>query len=53
MHGLENEKYIYINFPLNDGKEVSDRWVMAEKTREADAHSPKRLAAGRTTSSNQ
>ena len=53
MHGLENEKYIYINFPLNDGKEVSDRWVMAEKAREADTYSPMSYAAGPTTSCNQ
>ena len=46
------KKKIY-QLHVNDGEEVSDWWVMAEKAREADAHSPKRWAAGRTTYSNQ
>ena len=44
MDSLENEDEQPSNLTLND---------FEEKVREADAHSPKRWATGRTTYSNQ
>ena len=50
MHGLKNEHNINLS---------TSRWtaamrsVMAEKVREANAHSPRRWAAGPTNSFNQ
>ena len=50
MHGIENEHKLLSNHALNDGQEVA---FPLEKMCEADAHSPKRWATGRATSSNQ
>ena len=49
MHASTKNKTQSINLTLHDG----DESVMAENVREADTHSPKRLAPGSTTSSNQ
>ena len=49
MHGLENDDKKSSNLTLNDAR----GYVMAEKVREADVHSPNRWATGRITFPNQ